>query len=210
MIADIRPENLDHRVLTKATALLSSGGLVAFPTDSSWSIACDSQSRDGVARLKKLKGPGSFTPAVLTSDLTQWSDFVDLETGAFRVVKRHVPGPFVFIFPARPSLKNGFGMKRLEFGLRLPAHPVPRAVVETLGRPVYAITASRHLAEPGWWDEAFAQEYLFESAWELEELEGLDLVLDPGEDQPKHLTTVVDFTEGAPRLIRQGLGAFLS
>lgn len=119
-VLEIRPDNLDHRVLNKAAQVLASGGLAAFPTDSSWSIACDSQSREGVGRLKKLKGPGTFTPAVLTSDLTQWSAFVDLDTSAFRVVKRHVPGPFVFIFPARPSLKNGFDMKRLEFGLRLP------------------------------------------------------------------------------------------
>lgn len=210
MTVEIRPENLDTRVLAKAAALLSSGGLAAFPTDSSWSIACDSRSKEGTAKLKKLKGPGTFTPAVLTSDLTQWNEFVDLDNGAFRVVKRHVPGPFVFIFPARPSFKNPFGLKRLEFGLRFPDHPVPRAVIEALGRPVFAITASRQLSEPGWWDDAFAQEYLFEAAWELEELEGLDLILDPGEDQPKVLTTVVDFTGGPPVLVRQGLGAFNS
>lgn len=206
MLAGIRPDSLDARVISKAAALLETGSLVALPTDSSWSIACDSRSRDGMTKLKKLKGPGTFTPAVLTSDLTQWNEFVDLDTGAFRVVKRHVPGPFVFIFPARPTVKNSFGLKRLEFGLRLPDHPVPRALIEALGRPLFAITACRQLAEPGWWDDAFAQEYLFESAWELEELEGIELILDPGEDQPKVLTTVVDFTGGTAVLVRQGLG----
>jgi len=126
------------------------------------------------------------------------------------VVKRHVPGPFVFIFPARPSLKNPFGLKRVEVGLRLPDHPIPRAVVRTLGRPVFAITASRQLSEPGWWDDAFAQEYLFESAWELDDLEGVTLVLDPQDDQSKELTTVVDFTSGEPVLVRQGIGDFVS
>lgn len=206
MLADIRPDNLDSRVLAKAAAILARGGLIAFPTDSSWSVACDSQSREGIVALKKLKGSGTFTPAVLTSELTQWNDFVDLDNAAFRVVKRHVPGPFVFIFEARPSLKNPFGMKRLEFGIRLPDHPVPHAVIEALGRPVFAITACRQLSEPGWWDDAFAQEYLFESAWEVEELPGVELILDPGEDQPKVLTTVVNFTSGSPVLVRQGLG----
>jgi len=210
MLADIRPTNLDQRVLAQAAGLLTQGRLVAFPTDSSWSVACDSQSKDGIARLKKLKGLGSFTPAVLTDELSQWNDFVDLDNAAFRLVKRHVPGPFVFIFPARPGLKNQFGLKRLEVGLRLPDHPVPRALVRTLGRPVFAITASRQLSEPGWWDEAFAQEYLFEEAWQLEDLEGIDLVLDPGEDQPKALTTVVDLSEGVPVLLRQGLGILIS
>ncbi len=210
MTAGIRASNLDQRVLDRAADLLAQGKLVAFPTDSSWSVACDSRSKEGVLRLKKLKGLGSFTPAVLTDDLAQWNEFVDLDNAAFRLVKRYVPGPFVFIFPARPGLKNHFGLKRLEVGLRLPDHPVPRAVVRTLGRPVFAITASRQLSEPGWWDEAFAQEYLFEEAWQLEDLEGLDLVLDPGEDQPKVLTTVVDLTEGTPVLVRQGLGIWSS
>jgi len=208
MVTEIRPDNLDSRVIAKAVAVWQAGGLVAFPTDSSWSVACDSHSKEGVARLKKLKGTGVFTPAVLTSDLAQWNEFVDLDNGAFRVVKRHVPGPVVFIFPARASLKNPFAMKRLEFGIRFPDHPVPRALVEALGRPVFAITASRQLSEPGWWDDAFAQEYLYESAWELEELEGVELILDPGEDQPKVLTTVVDFTSGSPVLVRQGVGEF--
>jgi tRNA threonylcarbamoyl adenosine modification protein (Sua5/YciO/YrdC/YwlC family) len=210
MLVDIRPANLDQRVLDKAAYTLSSGGLVAFPTDSSWSVACDSHSKEGISRLKKLKGIGTFTPAVLTDDLSQWNEFVDLDNAAFRLVKRHVPGPFVFIFPARPSLKNPFGLKRVEVGLRLPDHPVPRAVVRTLGRPVFAITGSRQLSEPGWWDEAFAQEYLFESAWELEELEGVSLVLDPQEDQPKQLTTVIDLSDGTPVLVRQGLGSLVS
>ncbi len=209
MLAEIRPGNLDDRVLARAAELLGQGRLVAFPTDSSWSVACDSQSRDGIERLRKLKGTAVFTPTVLTDSLSQWDQFADVGNTAFRLVKRHVPGPFVFIFPARPSLKNPFGIKRQEVGLRLPDHSVPRALVGALGRPVYAITASRQLSEPGWWDDAFAQEYLFESAWEVEALEGVDLVLDPGEDQPKMLTTVVDLTRTEPELIRQGSGELL-
>jgi len=209
MLAEVRPHNLDDRVVTRAAELLRQGKLVAFPTDSSWSVVCDSESRDGVERLRKLKGTSTFTPTVLTDSLSQWDRFADIGNTAFRWVKRHVPGPFVFIFPARPSLKNPFGIKRQEVGLRLPDHPIPRSVVATLGRAVYAITASRQLSEPGWWDDAFAQEYLFESAWELEALEGVELVLDPGEDQPKALTTVVDLTGGEPMLVRQGAGELL-
>lgn len=208
MLVPIRPQNLDDRALTQAANRLAAGALVAFPTDSSWSVACDSRSKEGVARLKALKGAGTFTPAVLTSDLGQWNEFVDLDNSTFRLVKRHVPGPYVFIFPARASLRNPFGMKRLEFGIRLPDHPVPRALVQALGRPMFAITASRQLSEPGWWDDAFAQEYLFESGWEVEDLKGVELILDPEEPQPKVLTTVVDFCSGTPILVRSGLGSW--
>lgn len=209
MTVEIRPDSLDDRIVSRAASLLAQGKLVAFPTDSSWSVACDSESRDGVARLRRLKGTEKFTPTVLTDSLSQWDRFADVGNSAFRWVKRHVPGPFVFIFPARDSLKNPFGLKRREVGLRLPDHPVPRALVAAVGRPLYAITASRQLSEPGWWDDAFAQEYLFESAWELEALEGVELVLDPQEEQPKVLTTVIDLTGGEPALVRQGLGQML-
>jgi tRNA A37 threonylcarbamoyladenosine synthetase subunit TsaC/SUA5/YrdC len=84
-------------------------------------------------------------------------------------------------------------------------------VVQTLGRPVFAVTASRQLSEPGWWDEAFAQEYLFAAAWELEALgKEVELILDPGEDQSPLLTTVVDLTAGDPVLVRQGIGVWVS
>ncbi len=206
MIAEIRPDSLDSRIIARAAELLAQGKLVAFPTDSSWSVACDSESRDGIARLRKLKGTPTFTPTVFTDNLSQWDSFADVGNTAFRWVKRHVPGPFVFIFEARSSLKNPFGLKRQEVGLRLPDHPVPRSLVAALGHPLYAVTASRQLSEPGWWDDAFAQEYLFESAWELEALDGVALVLDPQEEQPKLLTTVVDLTGREPVLVRQGLG----
>lgn len=206
MTADIHLSNLDPRIIQKSVRLLEEGKLVAFPTDSSWSIGCDSHSKEGISRLKALKATGTFTPTVVTDDLSQWNDLVDLDNRIFRLVKPYVPGPFVFILPARPSLRNPFGLKRSEFGLRLPDHPVPRTLVKTLGRPIFTITASRQLSEPGWWDDAFAQEYLFESGVELEELIGVELILDPLEDQSKELTTVVDLTGSEPRLVREGLG----
>jgi tRNA A37 threonylcarbamoyladenosine synthetase subunit TsaC/SUA5/YrdC len=101
MLVDIRPGNLDQRILDQAASLLMQGKLVAFPTDSSWSVVCDSRSKEGIERLKTLKGTKTFTPTVLTDDLAQWNEFVDLGNAAFRLVKRCVPGPFVFIFPAQ-------------------------------------------------------------------------------------------------------------
>jgi len=202
MVATLRPGNLDERVVARAVTLLAGGGLVAVPTDSSWSVACDSGSREGIQRLKALKPGTVFTPTLVTSNLSQWNEFVALENREFREVKRWVPGPIVFIFLVRPGLRNPFGFKRPQLGLRLPIHPVPLALIEALGRPLFALTASKHWQKEA--EEEYAEEALFEEARELDDLQGVGLVLDPGEALPRHLSTVVNWTETDPYLVRAG------
>ena len=132
MLEYIHRQNIDDRVLKRAVRVLRDGGLVAFPTDTSWSVACDIKSRAGVEKLRKLKNTNDFTPTVMTTGFTQWNEYVDLDNRAYRLVKDYAPGPFVFVFPAKPHLKNHLGPKRLEVGLRIPDHPVPLALVSAL------------------------------------------------------------------------------
>lgn len=208
MLEYIVASNIDHRVLQRAASLLRDGGLVAFPTDSSWSIGCSIQSKDGIARLHKLKGTPHFTPTITCSELSQWTDFTLVDTSAFRLAKQLVPGPYVFVFKSLGSFEKKFGLKRPEVGLRIPDNPVPLALVRALGCPLFTCTASRVMNESGWWDPIFAEENLFECGYELDDIEDIDFILDPGEAQDKILTTVIDLTEDQPRLIRQGIGAF--
>jgi tRNA threonylcarbamoyl adenosine modification protein (Sua5/YciO/YrdC/YwlC family) len=179
---------------------------VAFPTDTSWSVACDIQSRAGAEKLKKLKNTKDFTPTVMTTGFSQWNEFVDLDNRAYRFVKDYAPGPYVFVFPAKPNLKSALAAKRTEVGLRIPSHPVPLALIAALGRPLLSITCTRMFSEPGWWTDSFAQEYLFESGNELDDIEAIDVVLDTAEVLPKVLATVVDMTGDTPLLLRRGVG----
>jgi len=202
----IREHNIDDRVLKRAVLTLREGGLVAFPTDTSWSVACDIASKPGLEKLRKLKNTQDFTPTMMTTGFAQWNEFVDLDNRAYRFVKDYAPGPFVFVFPARPSMKRQLGPKRLEVGLRIPINAIPLALIDTLGNPVLSITCTRKFSQPGWWSESFAQEYLFESGNELDDIEAIDLILDSGEVLPKVLATVIDMTGDKPRLLRRGIG----
>ncbi|MEI8094008.1 MAG: L-threonylcarbamoyladenylate synthase [Spirochaetales bacterium] len=206
MLEYIHRQNIDDRVLKRAVRVLREGGLVAFPTDTSWSVACDIKSRAGVEKLRKLKNTNDFTPTVMTTGFTQWNEYVDLDNRAYRLVKDYAPGPFVFVFPAKPHLKNHLGPKRLEVGLRIPDHPVPLALVSALENPLLSITCTRKFSQPGWWDDAFAQEYLFESGNELDDITAIDLILDTGELLPMVLATVVDMTGAEPLVLRRGVG----
>jgi tRNA threonylcarbamoyl adenosine modification protein (Sua5/YciO/YrdC/YwlC family) len=202
----IREHNIDDRVLKRATLILRQGGLVAFPTDTSWSVACDIGSKPGLEKLRKLKNTQDFTPTMMTSGFSQWNDFVDLDNRAYRFVKDYAPGPFVFVFTARPSMKHQLGPKRLEVGLRIPLNAIALALINTLGNPLLSITCTKKFSQPGWWTDSFAQEYLFESGNELDDIEAIDLILDSGELLPKVLATVIDMTKDEPRLLRRGIG----
>jgi tRNA threonylcarbamoyl adenosine modification protein (Sua5/YciO/YrdC/YwlC family) len=208
MIEYVVPTNIDDRILKRAARLLQEGGLVAFPSDSSWSIGCSIQSKAGIAKLHKLKGTPHFTPTITCSDIAQWTDFTLVGTAQYRLAKTLVPGPFVFVFKSLGSFEKKFGLKRPEVGLRIPDNPVPLALIRALGSPLFTCTASRIMNESGWWDPVFAEENLFECGYELDDITEIDLILDSGEAQEKHLTTVIDLTEDEPRLVRQGIGEF--
>ena len=206
MLEYVVEENIDHRSLKKAADILAAGGLVAYPTDSSWSIGCSAFSAPGLEKLKKLKGKDTFVPTLLCSEIAQISEYIQLENTAFRIIKKFVPGPYVFVLEPMLFLEKKMGIKRLELGVRIPDHQVPRSLIGVLGQPLFSITASRKMTEQGWWDEIFAEENLFEYGYEVEDIPTLDLVLDTGEPLPKYLTTVVSLKENPPVLLRSGIG----
>lgn len=205
MIEYVFPHNIDDRILKKAVNILAGGGLVAYPTDSSWSIGCSIGSKPGIEKLRRLKKTSTYTPTLLCSEISQCAEFAAIENSAFKVLKKNLPGPFVFILPTLGASEKKWGMKRPEVGIRIPDHTVPIALVHCLGNPLFSLTASRQMAEPGWWTSDWAEENLYEQGYELEDIKEIDLIIDTGESVPKQLTTVIDFTSAAPVVVREGI-----
>jgi tRNA threonylcarbamoyl adenosine modification protein (Sua5/YciO/YrdC/YwlC family) len=221
MIEYIVPFNIDDRILAKAAKLLSEGGTVAIPTDTSWSIVCSMNSREGIKRLKFLskdREESHFT--LLCSDISQFGEICSLDNTRFRLIKRLTPGPYVFVIKTLLGTEKALGLRRREIGVRLPDYPVPLALINTLGCPLYGITAKRGMAvfqmeeydendpaEDEFTDSAFyREETLFDGGWELEDIRGLDLILDPGEDRNRIFSTVLDISSGEIKVLRQGAG----
>jgi len=216
MIEYIVPGNIDDRILAKAAKLLERGGTAAIPTDTSWSIVCSMNSPEGIKRLKvisKEKDERHFT--LLCSDISQFGEICDLDNTRFRLIKRLTPGPYVFILKTFLGTEKALGLRRHEIGVRLPDYPVPLALINALGCPLYGITAKRNMSADG---EEFAlfdedefsafyrEETLFEGGWELQDIQGLDLILDPGEDRTRIFSTVLDISSGDVQVLRQGAG----
>lgn len=207
MLEYVYPHNIDDRILKRADHILRNDGLVAIPTDSSWSITCSIESSDAIEKLKKLKGGiKDYTLSVLCSNINQIDQITNFSNQHFKMLKKHLPGPYVFILPAKRNIEKIINMKRVEIGVRIPDHPIPRELLKTHGRPLFAVTASKMMTNKDWWDDSFAVENLFEHGWEMEDIKEIDMIIDTGEEQSKHLTTVVDLTGNSPQILREGIG----
>lgn len=209
VIEYIFPTNIDDRVLKRASDILKRGGLVAHPTDTSWHISCALSSAPGLTKLKTLKdGARGYLFTLFASEISQISNLADISTPQYKLMHRLTPGPYVFVLEALRTLEKITGMKRREIGIRIPGDNVSRALIETLGEPIFSTTAARSMDDPGWWDPEFAEENLYEMGWELEAIQGIDMIIDGGESLSKTLTTVLDLTGEEVEIIREGLGEY--
>lgn len=209
MIEYVISANIDDRILRRAADLLRRGGLIAFPTDTSWSLGCSIASREGIEKLKRLVGRDSEGPlTVICSALQQVSELCELDTSSFRAIKRLVPGPYVFILPSTNRAAKDFDLRRGELGVRIPENPVPCALVDALGLPLLSATAKRTLLGVDPKEADFPEELLFSGGWEIEGIQGIDLILDPGEDQERRVSTVLDMRGGEVEVLRRGAGDY--
>ncbi len=195
---DIHPVDPQPRVISQVVELLRDDGLVAYPTDSCYALGIQLGNREGLDRIKKLRqldDKHHFT--LVCHDFAQLGQLVHLNNAAFRAVKAVTPGPYTFILPATSEVpKRLMHPKKRTVGVRIPDHPVPRALLEEFGEPLLSST----LLMPDT-DEPMTD------GWQIkEELDHwLDAVLDAGEcgSEP---TTVVDLSDGPAVVARVGAG----
>jgi len=225
MIEYIVSTNINDRVLDRSARLLAEGGLVGIPSDTSWAVVCSLASKEGIKRLRKISGERDerhFT--MLCSDISQFGEFCNIDNTRFRLIHRLSPGPYVFILKTLPGTEKALQLKRKELGVRIPDHPVPVELIKALASPLYSVTAKRSMAgedfaeqdRPGAAGDNAAEselppipeEDLFEGGWELEAINGLDVILDTGEDRPRIFSTILDVSGAEILPLRVGAGAW--
>src|SRR3954453_5130740 len=195
---DVHPRDPQPRSISQIVTMLREGALIAYPTDSSYALGCTMENRDGaerIRRLRELHDRHHFT--LVCADFSQLGQLVQLSNAAFRAVKAATPGPYTFILPATSEVpRRLMHPRKRTVGVRIPDHPVVRALVSELGEPILSSTLLLPDADVPMTD-----------GWQIkEELDHwLDAVIDAGEcgSEP---TTVVDFSEGAPVVERVGAG----
>ena len=195
---DVHPENPQKRAIGQVVDLVRGGGLIAYPTDSCFALGCALGNKDGLDRIRSIRHLDDrhhFT--LVCQEFAQLGQFVHISNAVFRSIKAATPGSYTFILPATKEVpRRLLHPKKKTVGVRIPDHIVAQALVEELGEPLVSST----LLLPD-------QEEPMTQGWEIKELldHQVDAVVDSG-DCGTEPTTVVDFSEDIPEVVRIGAG----
>ena len=201
MILELNPDHPQPRRVEQIVDALRDGKLVAYPTDSVYGIGCDIFNAEAVARLhqlvREIKGSPDHSPlSFICHSLSNISEYAHVSDYSYRTLKRMLPGPYTFVLEATKLVPKVMRKKRKTVGIRIPDAAIPIAIVEALGNPI-ATTSATH-----------ADGELIPDPWTIQDLYGhiVDVVIDGGYLFPAP-TTVIDFSDDHPRLIREGKGS---
>jgi tRNA threonylcarbamoyl adenosine modification protein (Sua5/YciO/YrdC/YwlC family) len=195
---DVHPENPQKRAIGQVVDLVRGGGLIAYPTDSCFALGCALGNKDGLARIRSIRHLDDrhhFT--LVCQEFAQLGQFVHISNAVFRSIKAVTPGSYTFILPATKEVpRRLLHPKKKTVGVRIPDHVVAQALVEELGEPLVSST----LLLPD-------EEEPMTQGWEIKELldHQVDAVVDSG-DCGTEPTTVIDFSEDVPEVVRIGAG----
>ena len=194
----IHPDNPQPRLIRQAVEIIRGGGLVCYPTDSSYAIGChigDKSSMDRIRRIRRLDDKHNFT--LVCRDLTEISQYTKLDNQNYRLIKSLTPGAYTFILKATKQVpRRLMHAKRKTIGIRIPDNRIALALLEELNEPIMSST----LVLPG-------DEMPMMDPYEMKDLleHQVDLIIDGGYCGYEP-TTVVHMEEETPKLGRVGKG----
>ncbi|MET7638567.1 L-threonylcarbamoyladenylate synthase [Streptomyces sp. NPDC005438] len=195
---DVHPDNPQPRTIRQVADLVRDGGLIVYPTDSCYALGCrlgDSAGIERIRAIRKLDQRHHFT--LMCHDLAQAGHFVRFDNAVFRAVKAATPGCYTFILPATAEVpRRMLHPKRRTVGVRIPDHAVTSALLDEIGEPILSTT----LLLPD-------EEEPPTEGWDIKERldHVVDAVIDSG-DAGAEPTTVVDFSDRSPEIVRFGAG----
>jgi tRNA threonylcarbamoyl adenosine modification protein (Sua5/YciO/YrdC/YwlC family) len=194
----IHPANPEVRVIRQAANVLLDGGVIVYPTDSTYALGChigDKNALERIRRLRQLDDKHNFT--LICQDLSSLSLYARVSNSAYRILKAYTPGPYTFILKASPEVpRRLMHPKRKTVGLRVPDNTVAQALLKELGEPIM----STSLLLPG-------DEVQLTDPYEMRLRLGgkVDLIIDAGACGLEP-TTMIDLEEGVPKVLRVGKG----
>ena len=197
-LIEVHPTDPQPRRVARIVDIIREGGLIAYPTDSSYAFGChigDKRAIDRIHRIRKTNKKHNFT--LVCRDLSEISIYARVDNWAYRLVKSLTPGPYTFVLPAtREVPKRLQNPKRRTIGMRVPDHPLVRAVLDELGEPIMSST----LTLPG-------EDMPLTDPLEIEERIGhqVDAIVDAGPTGIEP-TSVIDLTGGTAEVLRVGRG----
>ncbi len=196
MLLHINPENPQPRLIRKVVDCLKQGGVISYPTDTTYGIGCDIFNKKGVKKIYQIKQRDPRKPfSFICSDLSDVANYAQVSNFAFKTMKRQLPGPYTFVLDATRVVPDLLVTKQKTVGIRIPDNPIALAIVQELGHPLVTTSANRSGEEP-----CHDPNEIHDDLGNM-----LDMVIDGGIllGDP---STVVSLIDDSPEVLRQGSG----
>jgi len=194
MLLPINPDHPEPRKLAQAVDVMRRGGVIAYPTDTVYGLGCDITNKRAVEKIYRMKGMSQDQlVSFVCPDLSDAARYGQIEDGAYRIMRRLVPGPYTFILLATREVPKVLRMKRKTVGIRIPDHPVALSLAKELGNPVASSSAS------------LDGEVLIDPAEMERRFRDVELVLDV-QRAGIMPSTIIDLSGPQPEVVREGAG----
>lgn len=198
-IFHIHPDNPQQRLIRQAAEIIRKGGLIAYPTDTTYALGCgigEKAALDRLIQLRRLDDKHQFS--ILCADLSEIANYAKVSNTDYRLIKAHTPGAYTFILQGTSEVpRRLMHEKKRTIGIRVPNSPICQALLADLGTPL--MTSTLHLPD---------DEYPLTDPYDIETvLRGrVDLIIDGGFGGLDE-TTVVSLVDGdGPVIVREGAG----
>lgn len=194
----IHQDNPQLRLIKQAVDIISSGGIVVYPTDSAYAIGChlsDKRAMERIRSIRKLEARHNFT--IMCRDLSDISTYAKVDNIVYRSLKAHTPGPYTFVLEAtREVPKRLMNEKKKTIGIRVPDNAITQALLTQLGEPLMSVS----LIMPG-------DEFPLIDPYDMRDVleHHVDLIIDGGYCGLEP-TSVIDLCDEIPNILRVGKG----
>jgi tRNA threonylcarbamoyl adenosine modification protein (Sua5/YciO/YrdC/YwlC family) len=193
---EINPVNPQQRLISMAAEILKKGGVICYPTDTMYGLGCDIFNQKAVKRVHEIKQRAKDKPfSFMCASLADISQYAHVSSPAYRLLKKHLPGPYTMVLPGSKLVPKIMLTKQKTVGIRLPQSPICLALIEMLGNPVLNTSALREGCEAP--ADSYAVEELFGGQ--------VDLIIDGGQLFPEP-STVISLVTDQPEILRAGKG----
>lgn len=192
---EINPNSPEFPKIKQISQILKQGGVVVYPTDTIYGFGCDIFCPEAIEQIYKIKGKKATGFSFICPDLSEIAKYAMVPDNAYKIMKRYLPGPYTFIFKATKLVPKKLIPDKKTVAIRIPDNPICLELVKEVGHPIVS-TSVNLTGEPNYSDPL-----------EIEKTFGdkVEAIIDSGiiENEP---STVIDFSDGKPKLIRQGKG----
>jgi tRNA threonylcarbamoyl adenosine modification protein (Sua5/YciO/YrdC/YwlC family) len=194
----IHPDNPQLRLIRQAADIIRRGGVIVYPTDSSYALGCQIGDKNALTRIRqirRLQPKHNFT--LVCKDLSELATYARVDNSAYRLIKSCTPGAYTFILPATREVPRRLVHPRKKtIGIRVPDNSICQGLLEELGEPIMSTT----LILPG-------EKYPLSDPDEMRDMlqHQVELIIDGGYGGLE-ITTMISLESGSPQVMREGLG----